>query len=108
MLKLVIATILCVAIYYTNGSHYDIGKLLITEYENYVLGNQIIENMKWSIKSQIILAFFTGQESQIRLKRDNIESSIKGMSGLGEVDPGFIKIKPNKVLVGSDPDTKGK
>ena len=59
------------------------------------------------VKSWIILVFFTGQESQIRLKRESIESSIKGMSGLGEVDPGFIKIKPNKVLVGSDSDTKG-
>ena len=40
MLRPVIATILFVAIYYTNGSHYDIGKLLFAgRYQNYCLEN---------------------------------------------------------------------
>ena len=54
------------------------------------------------------IVFILGQESQIRLKRGNIESSMKGLSGLGEVDPGFVKIKPNKVLVNSDSNIRGK
>ena len=36
-----------------------------------------------------------------------MESNFKGISGLGEVEPGFVKIKPNKVLVKSDSKGKG-
>ena len=32
---------------------------------------------------------------------------VKGLSGLGEVDPGFIKIEPNKVVVDEAPAHKG-
>ena len=40
-----------------------------------------------------------GHDVHFRMKRDDAYSSFKGLSGLGEVDPGFVKVKPNKVLV---------
>ena len=55
-----------------------------------------------------ILIILSGPEPHLRLKRESVESSIKGMSGLGEVDPGFVEIKPNKVLVKSNSNEEGK
>lgn len=46
-------------------------------------------------------------ESHFRLKREAIESNFKGISGLGEVEPGFVQIKPNKVSVKSLSNQKG-
>ena len=67
----------------------------------------ILPIIRLPIYSNLFTYCAVGREGHFRFKRKDPDAIIKEFSGLGEAGQGFVKIKPNKVLVDKNSKSLG-